>query len=371
MSEYNIGSKIKKLRLAKKLTLQAVARETGFSPALISQIENNNVSPPIATLSKIAKFFDVKIGMFFTEDEEEYRYEVVRRSERKLIPRVISRAGTSQGYSYESLSFRKQNKKMEPFLLSVTERVAEENRNKEVSEIKERLLREAIAIYEEDKDICRRIGENGAALLKNNSRVLTHCNAGGLATAGYGTALGVIFAAKEQGKKVSVYVDETRPLLQGSRLTAWELVQAGIETTLICDNMAASVMKDGKVDCVIVGADRIAANGDTANKIGTYGVSILAKEHGIPFYVAAPISTFDLKIPSGSEIPIEQRNAKEVTEPFGYRIAPKEGLNVYNPAFDVTPAKYIEAIITEKGVIMHPDKGKILLVHSLKDFRDS
>ncbi|HLG29627.1 MAG TPA: S-methyl-5-thioribose-1-phosphate isomerase, partial [Candidatus Brocadiales bacterium] len=232
------------------------------------------------------------------------------------------------------------------------ERIAEENRNKEASVIKERLLREAIAIYEEDKDICRRIGENGAALLKNNCRVLTHCNAGGLATAGYGTALGVIFTAKEQGKKVSVYVDETRPLLQGSRLTAWELVQAGIEATLICDNMAASVMKDGKVDYVIVGADRIAANGDTANKIGTYGVSILAKEHGIPFYVAAPISTFDLKIPSGNEIPIEQRNAKEVTEPFGYRIAPKEGLNVYNPAFDVTPAKYIEAIITEKGVIM-------------------
>lgn len=253
------------------------------------------------------------------------------------------------------------------------ERIAEENRNKKVSEIKERLLKEAIAIYNEDKDICRRIGENGAALLKNNSRVLTHCNAGGLATADYGTALGVIFAAKEQGKTVSVYVDETRPLLQGSRLTAWELVQAGIEATLICDNMAASVMKDGKVDCVIVGADRIAANGDTANKIGTYGVSILAKEHGIPFYVAAPISTFDLKIPSGSEIPIEQRNAKEVTEPFGYRIAPKEGLKVYNPAFDVTPAKYIEAIITEKGVIMHPDKEKIRAVldnyNSLKEKR--
>lgn len=244
------------------------------------------------------------------------------------------------------------------------ERIAEENRNKEVSEIKERLLRDAIAIYEEDKDICRRIGENGAALLKNNCRVLTHCNAGGLATAGYGTALGVIFAAKEQGKKVSVYVDETRPLLQGSRLTAWELVQAGIEATLICDNMAASVMKDGKVDCCLVGADRIAANGDTANKIGTYGVAILAKEHGIPFYVAAPISTFDLKIPSGNEIPIEQRDAKEVTEPFGRRIAPEDGLNVYNPAFDVTPAKYIEAIITEKGVIMRPDKEKIRLVHS-------
>ncbi|MGR3310379.1 MAG: S-methyl-5-thioribose-1-phosphate isomerase [Candidatus Brocadiales bacterium] len=239
------------------------------------------------------------------------------------------------------------------------ERVAEENRGKEVSEIKERLLREAIAICEEDKDICRRIGKNGAALLKDDCGVLTHCNAGGLATADYGTALGVIFAAKEQGKKISVYVDETRPLLQGARLTAWELVQAGIETTLICDNMAATVMKEGKVDCVVVGADRIAANGDAANKIGTYGVSILAKEHGIPFYVAAPISTFDLKIPSGSEIPIEQRNAKEVTEPFGCRIAPENGLNVYNPAFDVTPAKYIEAIITEKGVIKRPDKEKI------------
>ncbi|HHT9124853.1 MAG TPA: S-methyl-5-thioribose-1-phosphate isomerase [Candidatus Brocadiia bacterium] len=246
------------------------------------------------------------------------------------------------------------------------ERVAEEivgaRCNVPVQGIKERLLREAITIYEEDKDICRRIGKNGAALLKNNCRVLTHCNAGGLATADYGTALGVIFAAKEQDKKVRVYVDETRPLLQGSRLTAWELVQAGIETTLICDNMAASVMKEGKIDCVIVGADRIAANGDAANKIGTYGVSILAKEHGIPFYVAAPISTFDLRIPSGNEIPIEQRNAKEVTEPFGCRIAPEEGLNVYNPAFDVTPAKYIEAIITEKGVILHPDKEKIRLL---------
>jgi methylthioribose-1-phosphate isomerase len=239
------------------------------------------------------------------------------------------------------------------------ERVAEENRNREVSEIKERLLKEALAIYEEDKDICRRIGKNGAALLKDDCRVLTHCNAGGLATADYGTALGVIFAAKEQGKKISVYVDETRPLLQGARLTAWELVHAGIEATLICDNMAATVMKEGKVDCVIVGADRIAANGDAANKIGTYGVAILAKEHGIPFYVAAPISTFDLNVSTGGEIPIEQRKAEEVTEPFGCRIAPKDGLKVYNPAFDVTPAKYIEAIITEKGVIRHPDTEKI------------
>lgn len=233
------------------------------------------------------------------------------------------------------------------------ERVAQENKNKSVQEIKDALLHEAIKIQNEDKVICRQIGENGAKLIKDGNGILTHCNAGGLATADYGTALAVLFKAKEQGKHIKVYADETRPLLQGARLTAWELVHAGIDVTLICDSMAAHVMKQGKVQCVIVGADRIAANGDTANKIGTYGVSILAKEHGIPFYVAAPVSTFDLSIKSGNDIPIEERSPEEITNGFGKKTAP-EGVKVFNPAFDVTPAKNITAIITEKGVITKP-----------------
>ncbi len=238
------------------------------------------------------------------------------------------------------------------------ERIAEENKNKSVREIKEALLHEAIKIQNEDKVICRQIGENGAGLLKDGNGVLTHCNAGGLATADYGTALAVLFKAQEQGKHIKVYADETRPLLQGARLTAWELQHAGIDVTLICDSMAAHVMKLGKVQCVIVGADRIAANGDTANKIGTYGVSILAKEHGIPFYVAAPVSTFDLSIKSGGDIPIEERSPEEITNGFGRRTAP-EGVKVFNPAFDVTPAKNITAIITEKGVIAKPSAENI------------
>ena len=242
--------------------------------------------------------------------------------------------------------------------LARMERIAQENNGKSVQEIKEILLQEAIKVENEDKAICRQIGENGAGLIKENNGVLTHCNAGGLATADYGTALAVMFKAKEQGKRFKVFADETRPLLQGSRLTAWELMQAGIDVTLICDNMAAHVMKLGKVQCVIVGADRIAANGDTANKIGTYGVSILAKEHGIPFYVAAPVSTFDLSIKSGNDIPIEERSPEEVTNGFGKRTAP-EGVKVFNPAFDVTPAKNIAAIITEKGVIKNPSVENI------------
>ena len=242
--------------------------------------------------------------------------------------------------------------------LARMERIAQENNGKSVQEIKEILLQEAIKVENEDKAICRQIGENGAGLIKENNGVLTHCNAGGLATADYGTALAVMFKAKEQGKRFKVFADETRPLLQGSRLTAWELMQAGIDVTLICDNMAAHVMKQGKVQCVIVGADRIAANGDTANKIGTYGVSILAKEHGIPFYVAAPVSTFDLSIKSGNDIPIEERSPEEVTNGFGKRTAP-EGVKVFNPAFDVTPAKNIAAIITEKGIIKNPSAENI------------
>jgi methylthioribose-1-phosphate isomerase len=212
------------------------------------------------------------------------------------------------------------------------------------------LLDEALAIENEDRRMCRAIGGHGAALITEGSGVLTHCNAGGLATADYGTALAVLFSAAELGRTFRVFADETRPLLQGARLTAWELQQRGLDVTLICDNMAAQVMKEGKVDLVVVGADRIAANGDTANKIGTYGVALLAHHHRIPFYVAAPSSTFDLSLRDGSAIPIEQRDPREITHGFGRQTAP-EGIRVYNPAFDVTPAEFIAGIITEKGVI--------------------
>ena len=238
------------------------------------------------------------------------------------------------------------------------EDTAQRNSQKPVSEIKEILLNEAKTILEEDKAICRKIGENGEALLEEGSCVITHCNAGGLATGDFGTALAVMFAATDKGKKISVYADETRPLLQGSRLTVWELKNAGIDVTLICDNMSAHTMKSKKVDCVIVGADRIASNGDAANKIGTYGLSIIAKEHGVPFYVAAPASTFDLTIASGDEIPIEEREPDEVTTIAGHKIAP-DGIKVFNPAFDVTPAANIKAIITERGVIHNPDTEKV------------
>lgn len=218
------------------------------------------------------------------------------------------------------------------------------------AELLERLLDEAKAIEVEDREMCAAIGRHGAALLRDGQGVLTHCNAGGLATAGDGTALAVIFAAAAEGKNLQVYADETRPLLQGARLTAWELQQRGVPVTLICDNMAGWVMHEGRVQAVIVGADRITANGDAANKIGTYSVALLAKAHGIPFYVAAPTSTFDLTLATGAEIPIEQRNSREITHGFGKQTAP-EGVNVYNPAFDVTPAELIAALITEKGLI--------------------
>ncbi len=214
----------------------------------------------------------------------------------------------------------------------------------------DRLLVEAHTIAEEDRAMCRAIGRFGAELIGQGEGVLTHCNAGGLATSDYGTALAVIFSAQEQGKNVHVFADETRPLLQGARLTAWELQRRGIPVTLICDSMAAQVMKEGKIQAVVVGADRIAANGDTANKIGTYSVALLAKAHEIPFYVAAPSSTFDLSLPDGSSIPIEQRDPAEITHGFGRATAP-EGVNAYNPAFDVTPARLIAGIITERGVI--------------------
>jgi methylthioribose-1-phosphate isomerase len=215
------------------------------------------------------------------------------------------------------------------------------------------LLDEAIAIFDEDRTMCEAIGKFGADLLQEGAGVLTHCNAGALATSDYGTALSVFFHAHNAGKKIHAWVDETRPLLQGSRLTAWELMQRGVPATLMCDNMAAMVMRQGKIQAAVVGADRIAANGDTANKIGTYGVAVLAKAHGIPFYVAAPSSTFDFAIAGGDQIPIEIRDAREVTQGMGRQTAP-DGVDVYNPAFDVTPAELIAAFITEKGVIRPP-----------------
>lgn len=223
----------------------------------------------------------------------------------------------------------------------------------EPATLRDLLLQEAERIYAEDRAICRRIGRHGAALLRHGDQVITHCNAGGLATADYGTALGIIYAAQEEHKQLTVFADETRPLLQGSRLTAWELMHSGVDVKVICDNMAAAVMRREKITCAIVGADRIAANGDVANKIGTYGLAILARAHDIPFYVAAPISTLDLQRASGDEIPIEEREAEEISCGFGRRTAPR-GVEVYNPAFDVTPNDLVSAIITEKGVARPP-----------------
>ncbi len=228
-------------------------------------------------------------------------------------------------------------------------------------EIAAELLAEARAIHEEDRQTCRAIGRNGAVLVSDGQGVLTHCNAGGLATADYGTALAVIFAAVESGKRLRVFAGETRPLLQGARLTAWELAQRGIDVTLICDSMAAQVMREGRIQAVLTGADRIAANGDTANKIGTYGLAVLAAAHGIPFYVAAPSSTFDLSIAGGDEIPIEQRDPREITHGFGRQTAP-EGVDVYNPAFDVTPAGLVKAIVCERGVIEPVTRERIAQV---------
>jgi len=225
--------------------------------------------------------------------------------------------------------------------------------NLPIPEIKRALITEAQQMLAEDIAVNQAMGRHGAVLLPSSGGILTHCNAGALATCGYGTALGVIRAAVDSGKKLHVFADETRPFLQGSRLTAWELMKDGISTTVIADNMAGAMMRQGKIGAVIVGADRIAANGDVANKIGTYSVAVLAKEHGIPFYVAAPFSTIDLDTPDGSKIPIEQRSSREVTHMAGKQIAP-DGVGVENPAFDVTPHRYVTAIITERGVIRPP-----------------
>ncbi len=222
-----------------------------------------------------------------------------------------------------------------------------------VEQIQDRLDREAQAIHDEDVASCRAMGAFGAQVVPAEAKILTHCNAGALATAGYGTALGVVRGAVEAGKHVTVFADETRPFLQGARLTAWELVRDGIETTVITDNMAGSLMRQGGINFVVVGADRIAANGDTANKIGTYTVAVLAREHRIPFYVAAPLSTIDLTTPDGSRIPIEERNAKEVTHMAGTQLA-ATGALIWNPAFDVTPHHFISGIITERGIFRAP-----------------
>jgi methylthioribose-1-phosphate isomerase len=225
--------------------------------------------------------------------------------------------------------------------------------NTPIPEIKQQVVARARQMYDEDIANCRQLGANGASLMPQKGTVLTHCNAGALAACGYGSALGVIRAAIERGHQIDVFADETRPFLQGARLTAWELMKDNIPTTVLCDNMSAHLMKQGRIQAVIVGADRIAANGDTANKIGTYAVSILAKEHGIPFYVAAPWATLDLATPNGDAIPIEQRNPREVTHSNGVQMTP-DGVSIQNPAFDVTPAKYIAAIITERGVLRAP-----------------
>jgi methylthioribose-1-phosphate isomerase len=226
-------------------------------------------------------------------------------------------------------------------------------RDRSVDEIRERMVAEATLVRNEDIAINQAIGRHGAPLVPDGKTVLTHCNAGALATAGFGTALGVIRAAVLAGKKIDVFADETRPFLQGARLTAWELQRDGIETTLITDNMAGHFLHSGRIGCVVVGADRIAANGDVANKIGTYGVAVLAKENGVPFYVAAPISTLDLTLKNGAGIPIEERSAREVTHVQNVHLAP-EGIKVANPAFDVTPHRYVTAIITERGVARAP-----------------
>lgn len=231
-------------------------------------------------------------------------------------------------------------------------------KNASIPEIKAAVVAKARRMYDEDIAACKQMGAHGAALLPQQGTVLTHCNAGALATCGYGSALGVIRAAIERGHNIDVFADETRPFLQGARLTAWELMKDNIPTTVLCDNMAASLMRQGRIQAVIVGADRIAANGDVANKIGTYGVSILAKEHDIPFYVAAPWSTLDLATPHGDLIPIEQRAASEVTHSNGRQMTP-HGVAIENPAFDVTPAKYVTAIITERGVLRAPYEQSI------------
>lgn len=265
---------------------------------------------------------------------------------------------TGANEAIDALKCARPTAKNLTWALEAMRRTLSKHLNKPIREVKEALLRKAHFILNDDIERCKKIGEYGADLLPIRSSVLTHCNAGALATGGYGTALGVIRAAIAKGKQVNVYVDETRPLLQGARLTAFELMDDDIDVRLICDSMAGYVMQKGLVNCVVVGADRIAANGDAANKIGTYSLSVLAKEHHIPFIIAAPLSTFDFDLSTGREIQIEEREPDEVRGFMGNFAAPP-GVKVYNPAFDVTPADNISAIVTEKGVIEQPDKNKL------------
>ncbi len=279
----------------------------------------------------IAAAFGVVLGMQNKEYKSWDEYE-------KRLSRVISILGATRPTAVNLF-----------WALDRMKKVAGNNKEKNFEELNQLLLKEAVLIHEEDKLMCLKIGEHGARLLEDGNTVLTHCNAGALATGGIGTALGIIYTAQDQGKRIKVFADETRPVLQGARLTVWELQQEGIDVTLICDNTAAFLMKTKKIDCVIVGADRVAKNGDVANKIGTYNVAVLAKAHNIPFYVAAPRSSFDSDIENGGKIKIEERSKDEVINWFGKRIAPV-GTSVWSPAFDVTPAKLITAYITEEGI---------------------
>ena len=270
-----------------------------------------------------------------------------------------SRARTFQQFKKELLKVIRYLKRARPTAVNLSwalermKKSVDAHSRHNVPFLKRLLVQEATKILQEDKDICRKMANFGAGLIRNRDTVLTHCNAGSLATADYGTALGVIYQAKSQGKKIKVYADETRPVLQGARLTTWELMKHKVDVTLICDNMAAQLMKEGKINKIFVGADRIAANGDTANKIGTYNLAVLARFHSIPFYVVAPASSFDLRLKSGQNIPIEQRSPDEVREILGKQIAPRN-VKVYNPAFDVTPHHLISAIITERGIFRKP-----------------
>lgn len=283
----------------------------------------------------IAAAFGVYLGMRKSQAKDYYQFK-------KELDKVI-----------DYLSSARPTAKNLFWALERMRRLVRESSHLSISDLKRILLRQAVSIIEEDKIICRRMADFGSYLLKDGDSVLTHCNAGALATADFGTALGVIYRAKEEGKRIKVFVDETRPVLQGARLTTWELMRSKIDVTLICDNMAAKVMGEGKIDKILVGADRITRNGDIANKIGSYNLAILAKFHKIPFYVVAPTSTFDLSLKSGEDIPIEERNRDEVRQVEGRRIAP-HNVKVYNPAFDVTPARFISAIVTEKGILRPP-----------------
>lgn len=270
-----------------------------------------------------------------------------------------SRAKTFQQFKKELQKAIRYLKKARPTAINLSwalermEKYVQAHSRQSVPLLKRLLLEEALKIVQEDKDICRKMAHAGSRLIKDRDSILTHCNAGALATADYGTALGVIYQAKAEGKRIKVYADETRPVLQGARLTAWELIRHKVDVTLICDNMAAQLMNEGRINKVFVGADRIAANGDVANKIGTYNLAVLAKFHRIPFYVVAPASSFDLRIKSGKDIPIEQRDPQEVRKVYGKQIAPRN-VKVHNPAFDVTPNGLVCALVTERGIFRKP-----------------